>query len=109
MNSYVANKLVRDNIPKIIESKGNTCECIVLDKEAYLKALKSKLLEEVNEVKNSSTKEETIEEMADLLEVLYTYMKEENIEMSEIEKVRLSKKEKNGGFESRLYMTTYTK
>lgn len=109
MKLYTANKLVRDNIPKIIESKGNTCDCVILEKENYIKALKLKLIEEANEVKEAETKESTMEEIADVLEVLYAYMKEENIKMEEIEKIRLAKKEKNGGFENKLYMTTYTK
>ena len=42
MEEHIANKLIRDNIPEIIKSKGNTCEFITLEKKEFLQALKEK-------------------------------------------------------------------
>ena len=46
----IHNKLIRDNIPEIIERDNKTCKVRVLDDAEYLACLKDKLLEEGNEV-----------------------------------------------------------
>ena len=43
----IYNKLVRDNIPEIIEASGKTCEMEILSDEEYLQMLDKKLDEEV--------------------------------------------------------------
>ena len=40
------NKLVRDNIPQIIENNGQSAKMVILDDEKYTDALKKKLKEE---------------------------------------------------------------
>ena len=63
------NKLVRDNIPEIIKSNGETPITRILDDEEYKKELERKLLEEYNEVLESSG-DDRMEELADMLEVM---------------------------------------
>ncbi len=61
------NKLVRDDIPKIIEDSGKTCDIEVVtgkEKEEYLE---KKLNEEVNEY----LEDKNLEELADIMEVLF--------------------------------------
>lgn len=67
------------------------------DKE-YEKALYDKLLEEANDVINANKKEETEEELADLLEVVRAIANFKNIDVSDVEKLRISKKKKRGVF-----------
>ena len=67
----VYNKLVRDNIPEIIEASGKTCKTEILSNEEYLQMLDKKLDEELAEYHQ----EQNIEELADLLEVLYATAK----------------------------------
>ena len=43
------NKIVRDNIPTIIESNGSKCEIEIVSNEEALSYLYMKLTEEVNE------------------------------------------------------------
>ena len=64
------NKLVRDKIPEIIEENDEYSLTRILNDKEYEKALYDKLLEEANEVINANKKEETEEELADLLEVV---------------------------------------
>ena len=82
------NKLVRDNIKDIIEKNGEITYTKVLDDEEYKKELNKKLLEEASEVINSKTKDELIEELADLSEVILAIAKSNDIIYEDIEKTR---------------------
>ena len=61
------NKLVRDRIPEIIESSGKSCTTEILSVRDYLRMLDAKLDEELAEYH----KDQNIEELADLLEVIH--------------------------------------
>ena len=69
--SIVYHKLVRDRIPEIIEASGKACVTEVLPKEAYIQALDAKLSEELAEYQQSKS----LEELADLLEVMGAVVK----------------------------------
>lgn len=60
------NKLVRDNIPEMIKKNGQVPHTKVLAEKEYKYAFEEKLKEEVNEYINDNS----IEELADVLEVL---------------------------------------
>lgn len=92
------NKLVRDKIPEIIEENDEYSLTRTLNDKEYEKALYDKLLEEANEVINANKKEETEEELADLLEVVRAIANFKNIDVSDVEKLRISKKKKRGVF-----------
>ena len=69
-------KLVRDNIPAIIEKNGETCVTRKLTDKEYEDALANKLQEEVAELLEAYTAKERsamdcAEEIADVMEVLY--------------------------------------
>ncbi len=98
------NKLVRDKIPELIEEKGEYSLTRTLNEKEYEKALYDKLLEEASEVINTNKKEETEEELADLLEVVRAIADFKNIDVSDVEKLRISKKKKRGGFYKRIYL-----
>ena len=98
------NKLVRDKIPEIIKSNNEIPTTRVLDDKEYKEELLRKLLEECNEVINASTKEETLEEIADTLEVLDSLIKLNNSNIEEVRKIQDTKRTKRGGFEKRLYL-----
>lgn len=98
------NKLVRDKIPEIIESNNEIPTTRVLNDEEYKKELLRKLLEECNEVINAANKEETLEEIADTLEVLDSLIKLNNSSINEVRKIQDTKRKKRGGFEKRLYL-----
>lgn len=79
------NKLVRDKIPEIIEENDEYSLTRTLNDKEYEKALYDKLLEEANEVINANKKEETEEELADLLEVVRAIADFKNIDVSDVE------------------------
>lgn len=87
------NKLVRDNIIDIIEKDNKKAQYHIATENEYFQYLTLKLDEEVKEFKE----EYSIEELADVIEVIES-LKKLN-QYKNVEKVRLEKKKKNGGFE----------
>lgn len=100
----VYNKLVRDRILEIIEKDNLQYNSRVLKPEEHLTEIKKKLYEEVKEFDETTTREDAIEEMADVLELLHAALKVFDTDFEELEAVRLKKKEKRGGFEAGLYL-----
>lgn len=99
-NTITHNKLVRDKIPEIIIKSGKTAVFRPLSDEEYLKMLDQKLSEELNEYLS----DHSMEEIADLLEVICAVVKARGSSMEAVEKIRLSKKEKRGGFEDKVFL-----
>ena len=96
------NKLVRDKIPEIIQASGKTCETEILSDEEYLQMLDKKLDEELAEYHQ----DQNIEELADLLEVLYSTVKARGYSIEELEHVRVEKQKARGGFDKKILLKT---
>ena len=94
------NKLVRDRIPEIITADGKTCTTEVLSDEEYLCMLDAKLDEELAEYH----KDQNIDELADLLEVLRAAAIARGYALNELERMRAEKAEKRGGFEKKILL-----
>ncbi len=94
------HKLVRDRIPEIIAAGGNSCETEILSSGDYLKMLDAKLSEELAEYH----KDQNLEELADLLEVIYACAAARGSSAEELEAVRLEKRNARGGFEKRILL-----
>ena len=106
----IFNKLVRDNIPDIIASNGEESVTRILTDEEYEVALYKKLLEETNEVISSKSSGETLEELADVLEILMSIAKLNGKTLDDVLKIAAQKKLKRGGFEKRIFLEkTYKK
>ena len=99
-NKMSFNKLVRDRIPEIIENEGRKCNYHILNEQDYIKELKIKLNEEVNEFLESDNPEE----LADILEVVYALSKVNNCSEEELNNIRTKKSEKRGAFEKRIFL-----
>lgn len=100
----IHNKLVRDNIPTIIEHANKTCQTKILNDEEYIKYLKLKLLEESNEVNQANDNNKMIEELADVFEVIDALMKTIDISLDDIKKIQSAKAKKNGQFNKRIFL-----
>ena len=94
------NKLVRDKIPEIIKASGKICEIEILSNEEYLQMLDKKLDEELAEYHQ----EQNIEELVDLLEVLYATAKARGYSIEGLEQVRIEKQKARGGFEGKILL-----
>ena len=100
---HIYNKLIRDRIPEIIENDHKTCATRILNDEEYLKCLKSKLLEECNEVINAEG-EDIKKEIADVLEVLEALENTLHIDQQEIMSIKEKKAHNNGAFDKKIYL-----
>ena len=100
MERKVYNKLVRDRIPEIIELSGKQCITEILDEEQYQEMLDAKLSEELDEYYADGS----IEELADLLEVIYAAAKAQGASREELEAVRARKAAERGGFKKRILL-----
>ena len=104
MKKTVYHKLVRDRIPEIIEQAGQKCVCSVLSDDEYLKMLDEKLNEELAEYQESKS----MEELADLLEVVRAVALARGSSPEEVEEIRRQKAEKRGGFEKKILLEEVT-
>ena len=98
INSY--NKLVRDKIPEIIEKSGNKCVIDILNDQEYLKKLDQKINEELLEFRE----EYSLEELCDLLEVLFAIAKVKGYSDHDIALMREQKNQKRGAFDKKILL-----
>lgn len=104
MKQIQYNKLVRDRIPQIIKASGKTCATEILSDEAYVKMVDAKLDEELAEYH----KDQNIEELADLLEVIHAAAIARGYTLERLEQVRAEKAAKRGGFTRKLLLKAVT-
>ncbi len=102
MKTY--NKLVRDNIPKIIEKDGLNPQIKILSDKEYEFELRKKLIEEANELFEANSIEEKIYELADIYEVIEYILKTNKISEKDILKMKLNKKNNNGSFKEKVFL-----
>ena len=101
MSTIKYHKLIRDMIPDIIQSSGKRCVCSILSDEEYLAKLDEKLNEELAEYQESKS----MEELADLLEVIRAVAAARGSSIEEVEAIRRDKAAKRGGFEKKILLT----
>ena len=89
-HEIVYNKLIRDKIPEITAASGWISETRVLKQKEFVEALKEKLIEEAIELKNRGKGRGVIVELADVLEIVDTILKEKRL--------------KRGGFKKKLFL-----
>ncbi len=100
----IYNKLVRDRIPEVIEKTGKKFTTRILDNKEYIKELKTKSFEELNEYINAENDKDAIEELADLLEIIHALAECHGVNIEKVEQVRQEKAEKRGGFKDKIFL-----
>lgn len=93
-------KIVRDRIPELITGSGKQPIYEVVSVEDAIIGLETKLEEELDEY----LADHSLEEMADLLEVMHGILYLKGISWEMLEKVRIQKRNERGGFEQRLLL-----
>lgn len=92
MKNY--DKLVRDRIPEIIRADGKECEVEIVEGKRKYELLEKKLMEEVGEF----LEDKNLEELADVMEVLFGLAKELGYSEDELIRKRNEKRDERGGF-----------
>ena len=100
MATKTYNKLVRDLIPDVIEKSGKTCRTRILSDDEYLKMLDAKLDEELREYHE----DQSLEELADLLELVRSVALARGYTLDELEATRAAKARTRGGFEKKILL-----
>ncbi len=100
MSKKTYNKLVRDKIPEIIKASGKDCNTEILPDNKYIEMLDKKLVEECDEYLESKS----LEELADILEVLRAITTARGYSLDELEKIRKDKAETRGGFNDKILL-----
>lgn len=100
----IHNKLVRDRIPEIIEKSGKKFSTRILNDEAYIKELKQKCFEELEEYVKTQNNEDAIEELADILEIIHHLAEYHGSSIEKVEEARKKKAEKRGGFKEKIFL-----
>lgn len=94
------NKLVRDRIPEIIESQGETPHIRILEDDEFLRCLEEKLDEEAVEYHCDKSPEE----LADILEVVFALAEARGVSRDGLMEIYREKHEARGGFEKRIFL-----
>ena len=93
-------KLVRDKIPAMIEAQGKNPNIRILSNAEYTAELEKKLDEEVAEFH----KDQNLEELADILEVVYALTENLGHSREELLALREKKAAERGGFRDRVFL-----
>jgi predicted house-cleaning noncanonical NTP pyrophosphatase (MazG superfamily) len=94
------NKLVRDRIPQLIQDSGRHCSSRILSEEEYYHALLDKVVEEIEEYRESGNEEE----LADVFEVLDCLVKLKEYEPLHIDYLQLIRREARGSFQDKVLL-----
>ncbi|MGF7186520.1 putative house-cleaning noncanonical NTP pyrophosphatase (MazG superfamily) [Desulfitispora alkaliphila] len=100
MTTAIHNKLVRDKIPNIIINANKKPLTRIASDQEYKKLLQEKLIEEVNEFIDS----DSVEELADILEVLKAISETKGLTWEEVEKIADDKRNERGGFKEKIIL-----
>lgn len=108
MPTFRYEKLVRDNIPGWGEANGYTVNGRQLTGDDLCKALVEKLHEEADEVDGAMSRQELIEEIGDVQQVINDLCAVANISTQALAEVVKQKAERKGGFSNGEYIDTVT-
>lgn len=99
------NKLIRDRIPERIEANGETFEVRQVTDEAELQQeLLKKVAEEASALSRARSREEFIDEYADLMVVLDTLTALLELSEAEVSTALQENLEAKGGYQERLFL-----
>lgn len=94
------NKLVRDNMPRLIKESGRDCSYRIMNDREYFDALLDKVIEEIEEYRTSGNEEE----IADVYEVLDCLVQLKEYEPMHIDYLQLIRKEARGSYKDRVLL-----
>lgn len=104
MITFLQHKLWRDNVVKMIQAQGSVLVMRTLNDTEFDEQLRLKLQEECLEVKAARNKQELIEELADVMEVIDTICALHRISRKQLDEAQIAKRAEKGGFDNRIFV-----
>jgi len=105
MGRVFYNKLIRDGIPKKITKQGGEFEIRKIeDQNEFQQELLKKVSEEARGLSHCRSREDFLQEYADLMVVLDTLTKEMDFSEADIKIALEENLEKKGGFKDRIFL-----
>ncbi|WP_226577095.1 nucleoside triphosphate pyrophosphohydrolase [Halobacillus litoralis] len=101
MSDYKPMKLVRDNIPQMLETSGRAFRTRTLGPAEYNQYLKNKLKEEMQDYLHPKDSRNALTKLADLLEVIHALSYAHGASIEELEHIRQHRRKEHGGFMNR--------
>ena len=98
------NKLVRDKVPSLVTKDGGSYSLKLLSPLEHQHEITKKLFEELTEYNEASSKEAAVEELVDMVELIYSALKLHDVSIEEFEHIRTEKKKLKGSFEKGIYL-----
>jgi predicted house-cleaning noncanonical NTP pyrophosphatase (MazG superfamily) len=92
-------KLVRDQIPELIKSGGESVSANRVDSDELLGLLKQKMMEETDELVKAQNSDSMLEELADLYEVIMGILSSLGYDVTNLEDKAQEKRARRGGFQ----------
>lgn len=105
MRIFKQNKLWRDKAIELLEQMGSKIHWTRLDDAQYDAQLRLKMLEESQEVCDAKSRDELVGELADVLEVMQSLCKVNNISWYDVIDAQDKKRLSRGGFDERMFVT----
>lgn len=103
--SFLQNKLWRDRTTELLEETGSIIHWRRLEDADYDEQLRSKLLEEANEVGQANSQADLCDELADVLEVIECLSLLNGLSMEDLLLAKKRKQVQRGSFVNRQYVT----
>ncbi|MBP9764702.1 nucleoside triphosphate pyrophosphohydrolase [Candidatus Babeliales bacterium] len=103
--TFKQNKLIRDNILQLMQNNGSKLYWFELNDQDFQKQLKIKLVEESLEVQRTQNSIDLTEELADVLEIVYSLAKSHGLSAKDLEQARLKKQKEKGGYEQKIFLS----
>ncbi len=100
------NKLVRDKVPSLVTKDGGSYSLKLLSPLEHKHEITKKLFEELEEYHEANSKESAIEELVDMVELIYSALKLHDVSIEEFELIRKEKKKLKGSFEKGIYLNS---
>ena len=100
---FRVEKLIRDKLPEIMRAAGLRVFERTLETPEFIESLKTKLAEEAAEVASAGTRQEMLEELADVMEVVLALTECHGFTLADLEAKRIAKRDARGDFSARTY------
>ena len=98
------NKLVRDKVPSLVTKDGGSYSLKLLSPLEHQHEITKKLYEELDEYHKAGSKEAAVEELVDMVELIYSALKLHDVPIEEFEQIRKEKKKLKGSFEKGIFL-----